>query len=377
MEKLKNFVKSNRIVYGVYFFVMSAMISILKLFVRPDNKLILFVSYGGRRYADSPRVMYETMLKDPRFQDYKLVWAFTDPEKHAVAEKIKIDTFKYFKIALKARCWITNVMVERALNFKGKNTYYFFTTHGVLPKLDGLDAKGNFKSLAKAQYDCCIVSSEAEKSYADRIFAIDKSIVETVGFPKNDILVSHSEEYRNAIRNKLGIPPEKKAILYAPTFRESNVFFEQFDLNIEQWKKELGNEYVLLYRAHPVVTSSKKQEDAFFIDVTKYEVVEDLMIASDMLISDYSGIVFDYSIMHKPIVLWTYDYDEYQAKRGLYFDVREYLDYEEDENKLIHRIKNINEKENLERVIAFQQKYSTVAGGATDRCLDIIYKNIN
>ena len=166
-------------------------------------------------------------------------------------------------------------------------------------------------------------------------------------------------------------------ILYAPTFREEANFKEVFDVDVNLWKQNLGDDYVLLYRAHPVISSDTKQNNDFFIDVTNYEVVEDIMIASDLLVSDYSGIIFDYCIMDKPIFLWPYDYDKYNAIRGLYFDIRKELLYKEDQGELTKVIKEADFKKVVEEyVIPFKNKYETEYGNATSKALDLIYNNI-
>lgn len=357
---------------------MSLFVNIIKLFVKTDNKLILFVSYGGRHYSDSPRIIYEAMLKDERYKDYKLVWAFTNPKKYDLPSKIKIDTIKYYKTALKARCWITNVMIERALKFRGKKTYYFFTTHGVLVKCDGPDLKQyKFSSKARLQYDCCLAQSEYEKQICMRMFQLSEDKVKILGFPKDDILVHYTKEQREEIRKKLNIPDNKRAVLYAPTFREDMDLREAFNMDVKKWKKHLGKDWVLLYRAHPVVSAEQKQNDDFFIDVTKYEMVEDLLIATDMLVSDYSGIIFDFCVMHKPIYLWTYDYEEYQTRRGLYFDIRQELPCSEKEEEVLKMIANHDWSKEPEEVIAFQKKYETVYGSGTINSLNEIWKNIH
>lgn len=377
MHELKEFIKNNRIIYTVYYYLMSAFVNILKLFLKTDDKLILFVSYGGRHYSDSPRVIYEAMQKDERFNGYKMIWAFVDPTKFMIPDSIKIDTIRYYKYALRARCWVTNVMVERALNFSGINTYYFFTTHGVLVKCDGPDLKQyKFCSLARNKYDCCLSQSEYEKKIEMRIFGLTEDKIKIVGYPKDDILVHYSEEHRKNLRKHLNIPRGKKAILYAPTYREDLDLRESFNMDIEKWREELGGDYVLLYRAHPIVVASIKQNDDFFIDVTSYEVVEDLMIASDMLVSDYSGIIFDYCIMHKPIYLWTYDYEEYERRRGLYFNICEELPSSKEESEVIKMIKNHDWTIKPEKVYEFQQKYETVYGEGTINSLNLIYENI-
>lgn len=377
MHKIKEFVKSHDWIYTIYFYIVSFLVNGLKLFLKTDDKLILFVSYGGRHYSESPRVMYEAMLNDNRFDDYKLVWAFVEPEKFDIKNKIKIDTLEYFKTALKARCWITNVMIERALKFRGINTYYFFTTHTILVKCDGPDIKQKkFASKAKFQYDCCLAQSEFEKKIAMRMFGLSEDKIKIVGFPKNDILVNYKEEYRYQVRKKLGISEDKKAILYAPTFREYIDLQEAFNMNVDEWKKALQDRYVLLYRAHPVVLSSVKETDSFFYDETNYEVVEDLMIASDLLISDYSGLIFDYCLMHKPIYLWTYDYDEYQKRRGLYIDLRNELPCAETEQEIIKMVATHDWNKEASDTIKLQKKYETEYGKATQKSVNLVYQNI-
>lgn len=377
---IKTFIKRHSWVYTIYFYIASTLVKIYKLFLRADNKLILFVCYGGRRYSDSTKVIYEAMLKDSRFDGYKIVWAFTQPEKYDfIPNRININSLKYITTALKARCWVTNVIVERALDFTGINTYYFHTTHGVLVKLDGFDAKdkNNFKSLAPCRFDCCLAQSEVERQTLHSMLGLDIEKIKILGFPKNDILVNHTEAYRNRIRTRLGIPNNKRAVLYAPTFREEDDFHERFDINVDLWKKILGDNYVLLYRAHPVVSFLLKENDDFFIDTTNYDVVEDIMIAADILVSDYSGIIFDYSLMGKPIFLWPYDYDKYNEIRGLYFDIRKELPWQDKEEDLVRMIKEA-QLDNVvtQYVIPFRDKYATEYGHGTENSLNEIYKNI-
>ena len=337
-------IKRSKLLYYVYYYVMSGLVNLYKLFLKPDGKLMLFVCFGGRHYSDSTRVIYEAMLKDERFKDYIIYWAFKNPEKYPfIPNTVNVNSLKYFNIALRARVWVTNVIVERALNFKGINTYYMHTTHGVLCKLDGKDAidSANFRTLSTFKWDCCFASSDIEKYVYAGMFGIPIGKMHVIGMPKNAFF---------------------------------NVVFDVF---VNLWKQNLGDDYVLLYRAHPVISSDTKQNNDFFIDVTNYEVVEDIMIASDLLVSDYSGIIFDYCIMDKPIFLWPYDYDKYNAIRGLYFDIRKELLYKEDQGELTKVIKEADFKKVVEEyVIPFKNKYETEYGNATSKALDLIYNNI-
>ena len=92
---LINRIKYSKLLYKIYYHCGNFAIACLKLFIKPQNDLIVFVSFGGRKYDDSPRCIYEQMIDDHRFDRYKFVWAFIDPARHVIArgEKIKIDTF--------------------------------------------------------------------------------------------------------------------------------------------------------------------------------------------------------------------------------------------------------------------------------------------
>lgn len=377
-EKLIQFAKDNRVVYSIYYHLMNVVVRFIKLLVKPDDKLILFVSYGGRYFNDSPKCLYDRIKTDPRFTDYKLVWAFRTPSDYPEVEnRIKIDSLQYFSTALKARCWITNVHIERGLDFKGKNTFYFNTAHTNIPKLSegAANNEKTFKSKAEGKCDFFCVQCEYEKE----LFKYSGKKVEVVGFPKNDILANYEEEDRIRIRRKLDIPDGKIVILYAPTFREGYLKDRNVEVNFKKWEKILGHDYMVFFRAHPVFACKVNVDSTsgFVVDMSSYSDNNDLMIAADILISDYSGIFVEFGIQQKPMFCYAYDYDDYVITRGLFFDVRKdlpggYLNEED----LLDYIKNGDRQEIMKKVETFRNKYIQVYGHATDACLDIIYKNI-
>ena len=353
----------------------------LKWFVKPDDKLFLFVSYGGRYYNDSPRSLYEAMLNDKRFEGYKLVWAFIQPENYPDLKTVKIDSISYFIIALKARCWITNAAIERGLNFKGKRTYYFHTTHTTLPKLMGYDDKSETFTLPFGfQYDCSCAQSIAEKELQKNMFGLSDEQILVSGYPKLDMLCSYTEEKRNSVRDKLGITYYQKAILYAPTYRDVHFGDKSCPVDFDKWESILGNDYVVLFRAHPVVAKSLKidLDNNFVKDVSSYPDNMELMIASDLLISDYSGIFFEYAVQkNKMMYCYAYDYDEYIKTRGLYFDIRDSIPgghLREDE--LLSLIKDGKNGNAVELLNHFRDKYVSQCGNAINICLDNIYSKV-
>ncbi len=382
-KKLFYIVKYSPIVYTLYYHIGSFCLKVLRLFVRFDDKLILFSSFGGRKYDDSPKVIYERMLSDERFKNYKLIWAFINPEKVQLPDdiKIKCDTLKYYITALKARVWITNSSIERGLSFKGKNTLYFNTWHGTPIKKMGSDISSDntsFKSKGKNTIDVFTAQGEFEADIFSRVFNIPFEKIEVIGLPRNDVYVNHDENYRNELRKKLNIPLGKKAILYAPTFREYDKSDDlqckiSVPINLDYWEKALGDKYVLLFRAHYEVAKGLNIVDNEFVrEMSGYPNLDDLMIASDLLISDYSSIFFDYSIMHKPMYCFAYDYEKYATERGMYFDIRDCLSTSENENDLLKLLTADNESACIEKVKVFQRKYVTAFGNATKYSIDII-----
>ena len=118
-------------------------------------------------------------------------------------------------------------------------------------------------------------------------------------------------------------------------------------------------------------------DDGFVREMSSYPQLEDLMIISDILVSDYSSMFFDYSIMHKPMISFCYDYDRYEKERGMYFDVRDYLPNADNEDDLIKLIQETDVSVESEATKRFQETFVTKYGSATKKSLDLIYSELN
>ena len=381
---LVSFVKQSRWIYRTYYYLASFFVNVLKCFVKTDDRLILYVAYGGRYFIDSPKCIYDAMLKDDRFQGYKLVWAFRHPENFTLTTpKIKISSFSYLTLALKARCWVTNVSVERGLNFKGKHTFYLQTTHTSLPKRIARDDDNSavpFPKGFKYKYDCVCAQSTKEKEILKGAYGLSDDQVIVSGYPKNDILADSSLGRGADIRKKLGIPTDRITILYAPTYRDMYFGEMKCPVDFKKWERLLGDQYVVLFRAHPVVANATEIDSSseFIYDVSSYPDNVDLMMASDILISDYSGIFFEYAVQKKPMFCYAYDYDEYVSCRKLYFDIREKVPGGfMTEEELLATIKTGRFDSYSPVWDKFREDYVAVSGNATKICVEKIYKNIN
>lgn len=392
VQKLKKFIKNNSIFSLIYYYLGSFLVNLLKLFVKTDDKLILFVSFGGRQFSDSPKAIYDYILSDERFKDYKLIWAFTDPDKYSMKNesKVKIDTIKYFILALKARVWITNSGIERLLNFKGKNTFYVNTWHGVPIKMIGKDhiqcdiiTKKWYKNTSP---DVMVAESDYDLEIISKVFSLEKEKILKIGLPRNDELREIDKLNIVNLKRKLNIPLNKKVILYAPTFREymidssfNNII--TIPIDFKKWKKKLGEEYVVLVRTHYFVNKILGLDfnnSDFLIDVSNYENINELMIISDILISDYSSVFFDFSLLEKPMLCYPYDYEEYSQKRGLYLDLSKIFPNQiiKEEDKLLDTLLNLNYSEECNNTRKFKMKYMCGSGKATKDLVDFIFDHL-
>ncbi len=387
-QQLVNFLKYNKIAYSAYYMIMSFCINLLKLFVKTDDKLIIFNSFAGRKYDDSPKAIFRQMRKDERFKEYHLVWALHEPDKFRIkgAKKIKTDTIGYFFSVLKARMWITNSSFERGLDFTGKNTLYFNTWHGTPMKKMGTDIafdNNSFRKSGKNHFDIMMSQGDYETEIFSHAFMIHQNKFLKAGLPRNDILAHYTEEQRIAVKKKLGLVDTRKVILYCPTFREYDkdknlgvVMSPPMDL--KKWEEKLGEEYILLVRAHYEVAKVMNiEENSFVRNMTEYPTLNHLLIATDILISDYSSVFFDYSITGKPMLHFCYDYDTYEKSRGLYFDIRKEIDGAETEDKLITVIKSMDMKYMSEKTKQFRDKYVNYYGNATHKAVDLIADMLN
>lgn len=319
-DQLAYIIKHYKWIQCLYRKIMSALFQFWGCFIKLDEKLVLISSMSGDQYGGSPKAVFEEMQQDPRFKEFHYIWAFSCPEKFDVkgAKKIKIDGVEYFKIALKAKIWITDVNIERGLRFKKKRTIYLNTTHGTGPKKGGNAVSGrNDYDFSYVDIVCC----DGQYTHDVLLGSYDAKEENLLwcGRPREDALYELNDQDRKRIRQELDIPEGKKAILYMPTWREGTLEA----LTPSLWEEKLGNGYVVLVRAHHFTKSKLiSEKSSFWKDVSDYPDVNELYIAADVLVSDYSSAFFDYGLLRKPMVCYAYDYEVFYKNYGLYFDLR-------------------------------------------------------
>jgi CDP-glycerol glycerophosphotransferase len=254
------------------------------------------------------------------------------------------------------------------------------TWHGIPFKCVGNDAGGrkdyNFDTL---DYFC--YSGEYEAEIYTRAFNVRKDVMIPSGLPRNDELYYVTEDEKLNLKMKLGLPLNKKVIMYAPTWRDSVDNGKSCLLcppvDVAKWEKELGEQYVILFRMHAYTNKLMGLEfNEVIRDFSSYPSINDLFKVADLLISDYSAAIFDYAILERPIVSFAYDYEEYKELRGLYIDMEKEMPNGifRTQDEVIYHIKTMDYAEECSKTKKMiKDKYLEYGGDATKKCVESLF----
>lgn len=179
-----------------------------------------------------------------------------------------------------------------------------------------------------SNYTACLVASHnAVPAYSEAFGQPAERFVPEVGIPRTDIFFDEARKAaaEGAVRQRYELPEDKRVILYAPTFRGDSRHEAAYhdDLDLGLLADRLRDDYVLLLRLHPFVASQAAIPSAargFAIDASDYPDINDLMLVSDVLLTDYSSAIYEFSLLERPMVFFAPDYEAYEAERGFYFD---------------------------------------------------------
>ncbi|WP_312097382.1 CDP-glycerol glycerophosphotransferase family protein [Niallia sp.] len=243
------------------------------------------------------------------------------------------------------------------------------------------------KSKNHRNYTKAIVSSHnVAKHYAEG-FGIDLENVIPTGIPRTDVFFdkAYQEEVRNNLYEEFPFLRGKKVITFAPTFRgngQMSAHYPMEVLNLEKLYNELKDEYVFLFKIHPFVKnefSIPYQFSDFFYDFSSYREINDLLFITDILITDYSSVCFEYALLNKPMIFFAYDVEEYVRTRDFYYDYHSFIPGPL--AKTTERMIDIIQKEDfkMEKIEPFVKYFfDDLDGKATERVVDqLIINNFN
>lgn len=376
-----------------YLSVMKRAYRIMRLFPLASDTIV-FESGQAKQYGDSPRAIYEELVRrgDPR----RKVWIYNGriPLRDDSTVVVKRHSPQFFWHLATAKYWINNHNFPHYIH-RRKGGVYIQTWHGTPLKRMFFDQDNFFGrdsgyiarvTEASAQWSE-LVSPSPYATKAMRSSYGYTGRVHEVGYPRNDILADpHADAVRESIRQRLGIGPEKTVVLYAPTFRDDRPttkgrFAFDWPFDVTSFMSSLGDNVVLLVRTHVLISNRLPIPDDLSTsvkDVSKYPDIQELFLASDMLVTDYSSSFFDYAILQRPIIFYSFDLENYRDNlRGFY------LDYDKDlpgpivrtEAELSRAIDDFRtgQLDPAHTVADFSRTYSPHDdGGASGRVIDLL-----
>ncbi|MBZ7970767.1 CDP-glycerol glycerophosphotransferase family protein [Campylobacter molothri] len=295
---------------------------------------ILYQTHTAQFVSCNPYAIFSYILNDPRFNHFTHIWVLDDLEcipfnfrKNTNIIFVKSFSKLYFKYLASAKYLINSGSFCRFFIRKPEQKY-LATWHGTPWKYLGKDIKRSFMEFEITQKDFLqsthIISPNSHTSHVllerHDISNIYQGFVLESGYPRIDTTLNLDDNRKREIRKRLKVNDQIKTVLYAPTYRNS---FEKAELDFEKLLKDINlfkkSGYNILFRGHYIL--EKKLEEQEILSVPRDIDTNELLSIVDILISDYSSIIFDFMILNRPIIYYVYDYEEYKNQHGLYFDI--------------------------------------------------------
>lgn len=302
-----------------------------------DKNKVVFISFSGKSYSDNPRAISEKLNdNDP---NSKIVWLFNNPDEKKLlipdyVKCVRNNSLRALKELATAGVWVDNFTKPKYL-YKSRKQLYIQTWHGdrgfkkILYDSSFITKEDKF--IEEDICDLAVSGSEYGDMQYRSAFRYNGKILRK-GYPRNDILLNENVDLSNEIRNKLGVDKSTNILLYAPTLRREAAKYSKkqnigmINLNeiIDELERKYNKPWVCFFRAHSSVAglSGLPHDKNKLIDVSSYEDMSELLLVSDMLITDYSSSAGDFALRKKPIILFQEDRQEYIKKdRTFYFDI--------------------------------------------------------
>ncbi|MDF5755515.1 CDP-glycerol glycerophosphotransferase family protein [Spongiactinospora sp. TRM90649] len=308
----------------------------------PLREATVYVAYDGRQYEGNVRAVYEERLR--RGDGGEHIWvvkdgAFVPPgpaelgygpgERPSV---VRAGSREHYAALARSRYVVTNSFLPPWFRARDDQTIVQ-TWHGTPVKRVGNDLPHMsrdprppvwHRQAAEVRgWDLLLSQSPWATPVLRKAFGYQGEVLEG-GYPRNDVLVApERDELAAGVRRRLGLAEDAKVVLYAPTYRDYDRKNTSLRLNLVQARTILGEGHELLIRAHSMQAAPVVPDDGFSHDVTTYPDITDLLLITDVLITDYSSVMFDFAATGRPMIFFAYDLDRFAAKRGVYLDIAE------------------------------------------------------
>lgn len=368
-------------------------------FIAPLNRIntnkIVFVNYYGSGFGDNPKAIAEYIIKNNLH--YELVWLLDKNKDDGSDLPKEIRIVKYCSLRSlyelsSAKIWIDNCR-KQYFPKKKKGQIYIQTWHGSLA-LKKIEADAPFLpqqyvKMAKndsKNIDVILNSYDFMTNIFKNSFWYSGEVL-NIGTPRADAFFNDEKIFQNKkkVFNFYKLEDDVNILMYAPTFRQSHNL-DIYKLDYPQLENILvnkfGGKWRIIVRLHPNILhlADELQLPNTVLNVTNYKDMQELLCASDVVITDYSSLMFDFYIMNRPVFLFCTDLEEYTSKdRELYFDIRELpFDLAEDNETLCKKINSFNYDNYLKDIQNFKDSVGFCEHGTASRSLfDWINENLN
>jgi CDP-glycerol glycerophosphotransferase len=309
-----------------------------RLVARGLRDEVLFESYESRAYADNARAILEELSR--RESGLHCRWVVVDGQAALPdgVEPVRRASREHYEALARSRYVVVpNYRPLESWLETPPDQVVAQTWHGAPYKKIGLDnvrgqtfSARNYSEMLRreaARWDYLLSPNPPSTPLLRQAFAYEGEVLET-GYPRTDLFHSPDRDLvAEAVRRRLGLPEGKRVVLYAPTMRDDhsygrNRFSLDLRLDLDVARAELSDDHVLLVRRHAKVADDVRSADGMFArDMSLYPDVNELLLVTDVLVTDYSSLLFDFASTRRPMLFFTYDLEDYRDRlRGLYFD---------------------------------------------------------
>ena len=357
---------------GGAFFI--ALFYLLRVFPIKKNKVIA-TAFGGIRYGDNQKPMLEALHE--MCPETDIVWVKKHGYEYELPEWMRCVypwTIRWLYDYVTAKIWINNCM-NPAYFRKRKGQLYIETWHGGLgiKKVFG-DVQTRKTQRYKKQLERAAKLADVFISNSDHLSAIYRNTlcyngpIWKCGYPMNDILFTENPQITEKVKKALNIPATSKILLYAPTHRDKfvtddrvddSVFFNNFTALQHSLSQKFCGEWTILLRWHQsqMKMLSETKIPSVVVNATSYPDMQDLLMATDVMMSDYSSCIFDAAMRRIPCFIYASDYDEYKEYRGVYYEMEELpFPYAKNNDELEQNVKDFDMEDYLKKWDAFTER---------------------
>ena len=387
-DKMKKYIKKLKTAVTIYFSRFINLIFII--FTRLDKNKILFLSDVRENLGGNLKEMYDYINDDFK----KIVILKRERSvKRSLKEKIvliyHLSTSKYILLddfSNSISCLILRKNQEVVQLWHGPGAFKKMG-YSRSDQKRGLLSKYRFhRNYTKA----IVTSPDIKWCFKEGFGMNDNAVVGATGYPRTDIFFNdkYKDNTKKEFYKKYPKIKNKKLILFAPTYRGNSLPTATYDfdkLDLDKLYKELKKEYVFIFKWHPAIYNNLKNGTIkdydlskykdFFYDLSEYRDINDLLLVCDTLITDYSSVIFDYVLLKKPVIYFTYDLNKYEEERGLYFPFKDYIygSIAKTTNELIKSIKERKMYED-ERKKFIKKFMISCDGNSTKKTYEFIFK---